>query len=396
MIPISEAISIIKRETSLLTAETVDLSIVCGRVLAEDILADSDLPPFNRSQMDGYAVKSRDLQSVPAKLKLVGESKAGKGWHHELGQGEAVRIMTGAPVPDGADSVQKVEVTREIGELVEITEPTKPGQFINPKASEIKNREKVFRQGEIINQMMIATLASFGYANVKVAKRPTAAIVTTGSEIVRVDETPQEDEIRDSNTPALRVLAEKYANIETLPIAEDNLESLKLQIANCKTDILVLTGGVSMGVYDFTKTALIELGAEIFIEKVQLKPGKPFVFAKLGNQLIFGLPGNPVSAMVTFSLFVRTAMLEMQGAAQSELRSGFAIIAKEIKGARERDSYLPSGLSTNEQGQLIATPLRFFGSSDFVSFSRCEALMFIPKGSILTAQSVVKIVFIGP
>lgn len=394
MIPISEAISIIKRETHSLETEIVDLSAVCGRILAEDIFADSDLPPFDRSQMDGYAVKSKDLQIVPTKLKIVGESRAGKGWHHELNHGEAIRIMTGAPVPSGADSVQKVEVTKETGDFVEIFEPPHSGQFINPQASEISKGEKVFQKGEIINPMMIATIASFGYAKVKVAKRPTVAIVTTGNEIVRVEETPKQDEIRDSNTPALRVLAEKYASIETLPIAEDNLESLKRQIADCKTDILVLTGGVSMGVYDFTKTALIELGAQIFIEKVQLKPGKPFVFAKLGKQLIFGLPGNPVSAMVTFSLFVRTVILEMQSALQSELKSGFAMVCKELKGAKERDSYLPAGLSSNEKGQLIAMPLRFFGSSDFVSFSRCDALVFVPKGKTLAAESVVQIKFL--
>lgn len=394
MILISEAISIIKRETHPLEFEAIDLSAVFGRILAEDIFADSDLPPFNRSQMDGYAVRSEDLQIVPAKLKIVGESRAGKGWHHELKSGEAVRIMTGAPVPSGADSVQKVEVTKETDGFVEIFEPTKNGQFINPKASEIRNNEKVFSKGELINQMMIATLASFGYAKVKVFQRPTVAIVTTGSEIVRVDEIPQQDEIRDSNTPALCVLAEKYAKIEPLPIAEDNLESLKAQIADCKTDILILTGGVSMGVYDFTKTALIELGAEIFIEKVSLKPGKPFVVAKLGDQLIFGLPGNPVSAMVTFSLFVRTAMLEMQSALDSELKSAFAILSKEMKGAKERDSYLPAGLSTNEKGHLIATPLRFFGSSDFISFTRCEALIFIPQATTLPAESVAQIKFL--
>jgi len=149
-----------------------------------------------------------------------------------------------------------------------------------------------------------------------------------------------------------------------------------------------------MGLYDFTKTALQELGAEIFIEKVQLKPGKPFVFAKLGDRYMFGLPGNPVSAMVTLLLFVRTAALQMQGAAETELREGFAVLTKEMRGPKERDAYLPAALLPDESGRLNAVPLRFFGSSDFVSFSRCEALIMVPKGETIAAGSVARIKFI--
>ncbi len=149
-----------------------------------------------------------------------------------------------------------------------------------------------------------------------------------------------------------------------------------------------------MGDYDFTKPALIELGAEIFFDKICLKPGKPCVFAKLGNQFIFGLPGNPVSVAVTFNLFVRTAILQMQNALQTILKQGFAVLSDKLKGAFERDSYLPATLKTNEKGQLIATPLRFEGSSDFVGFAKTECLIFVPKGEILEPETVAKIVFI--
>jgi molybdopterin molybdotransferase len=394
MIPISEAILIINREVFSLGAESVDLSNVCGRILAEDIFADSDLPPFDRSQMDGFAVKSVDVKNVPAKLKIVGESVAGKRWDGEINHGEAVRIMTGAALPIGADSVQKVEVTKELNGFIEIFEPTKIGQFFVEQASEITKGEKVFCIGEVINEKMIASLASFGYANVKVAKRPTVSILATGSEIVEVHETPKRDEIRDSNSIMLKSFAEKYAEIETVLLIKDDLESIKSQIANCKSQIIILTGGVSMGDYDFTKPALIALGAEIFFDKVCLKPGKPCVFAKLGKQFIFGLPGNPVSVAVTFNLFVRTTILKMQNAGQTELKQGFAVLSAKIKGAFERDSYLPATLETNEKGQLIATPLRFKGSSDFVGFARTECLIFVPKGEILEAETVAKIVFI--
>jgi molybdopterin molybdotransferase len=394
MIPISEAISIIKRETSSLETESVDLSNVCGRILAENIFADSDLPPFDRSQMDGFAVKSVDVQNVPAKLKIVGESVAGKRWDGELKSGETVRIMTGAALPIGADSVQKVEVTKELNGFIEILEPTKIGQFYVEKSSEITKGEKVFNLGEIVSEKMIASLASFGYASVKVAKRPIISILATGSELVAVHETPKRDEIRDSNSIMLKSFAEKYAEIKTVLLIKDDLESIKSAIRNSQSAIIILTGGVSMGDYDFTKPALMALGAEIFFDKVCLKPGKPCVFAKLGNQLIFGLPGNPVSVAVTYNLFVRTAILQMQNATQTNLKQGFAVISDKLKGAFERDSYLPATLETNENGQVIATPLRFKGSSDFVGFARTECLIFVPKGEILEAETVAKIVFI--
>lgn len=149
-----------------------------------------------------------------------------------------------------------------------------------------------------------------------------------------------------------------------------------------------------MGDYDFTKPALRELGAEIFFDKVCLKPGKPCVFAKLGEQLIFGLPGNPVSVITTFSLFVRNAILQMQSAKQTQLKHGFAILSKQLKGAKERDSYLPATLEISEKAQVIVTPLRFSGSSDFVGFAKADCLIFVPKGEILEAESVAQIVFI--
>ncbi len=394
MIPISEAISIIKREVYPLEAESVDLSIVCGRVLAEDIFADSDLPPFDRSMMDGFALRSEDLQVVPAKLKIVGESVAGRRWEGKIERGEAVRIMTGAALPIGADSVQRVEVTKELNGFIEVLESTRPGQFFVEKASEITKGEKAFDQGEIVSDKMIASLASFGYASVKVAKRPTISILATGSELVAVNETPKQDEIRDSNSITLKTFAEKYAKIENVELIKDDLESIKSAIRSSQSAITVLTGGVSMGDYDFTKPALRELGAEIFFDKVCLKPGKPCVFAKLGNQLIFGLPGNPVSVIVTFCLFVRTATLQMQDATQTELKQGFAVVSKKLKGAKERDSFLPATLETNEKGHLIAVPQQFSGSSDFVGFAKADCLIFVPKGEILEEQAVARIVFI--
>ena len=337
--------------------------------------------------MDGYALRANDVANAPARLHIVGESAAGRGWHQELKSGEAVRIMTGAPVPSGADSVQQVELTRELQgrTQVEILEPVLPGRSIVKRGSEIKVGEIVLRAGEQITAATMAVLASFGYAQVSVGRRPRLAVLATGTELVTVDHKPGRDQIRDSNNFSIAAYAEIAGAIaERLPLAGDDTSLLKRQIAEAaeRNDIVVTSGGVSVGVYDFTKPALKELGAELFFERVALRPGKPTVFAKLANGvLVFGLPGNPVSVSVTFNLFARAAILAMQGATQTELPKETAVLGKSVKGARERESYLPAQLSTNEEGRLMALPLKWGGSSDFVAFVKATALVVVPANT---------------
>jgi molybdopterin molybdotransferase len=396
MITVEEAIRIIKEQAEALPVETVALADALGRVLAEDIVADSDLPPFDRAQMDGYAVRSADTAIVPVQLRVAGESAAGRGWHDSMKPGEAVRIMTGAPVPDGADSVQKVEVTKESGSVVEIGEATEPGQFIVRRATEIRAGETVLLAGDEINAAMMAALASFGYANVKVSRRPRVAVLATGTELVAVGDEPAAGQIRDSNSYSLGAYAViAGATVERLPLAVDDPELLKREIkdAAARSDALILSGGVSMGVYDFTKLALHALDAEIFFERVNLRPGKPTVFARLGRTLVFGLPGNPVSVSVTFNLFARTALRAMQGCKNAAMKEEWAVLARGVKGAIERASYLPAQLQTNDEGQLLAQPLKWGGSSDFVAFARATALVIVPEGvRTLDAGTKVRVV----
>lgn len=385
MISVAEAIKIVRAQTATLQPERISLADALGRFLAEDIVADSDLPPFDRAQMDGYAVRAADVASPPARLCIVGESAAGAGWHNEMKAGQAVRIMTGAPVPAGADAVQQVELTREIdgNEIVEILEPVAAGRSIVRQAAEIKAGETVLRAGEDINAAMVATLASFGYAEVKVGRRPRVVVMATGSELVDVDKKPARDQIRDSNNYTIAAYATLVgATVARLPLAGDDTEELKRQItaAAGQADVLITSGGVSMGVYDFTKAALKELGAEVFFERVALRPGKPTVFARLSNTLVFGLPGNPVSVAVTFNLFARSALRAMQGAAQPGLRGETAVLARDLKGTMDRESYLPAVLRTDEKGTLLAEPLKWGGSSDFVAFARAAALINVPVG----------------
>jgi molybdopterin molybdotransferase len=385
MIPANEAIEIVKAQTRALPAEQVALDNALGRILAQDIVADCDLPPFDRSQMDGYAVRANDVQALPTRLKIAGESAAGRGWHQEMRAGEAVRIMTGAPVPKGADSVQQVELTRQVegDSEVEILETVSVGRSVVKQGAEIKAGERVLSAGEKIHAGSMALLASFGYAQLEVGRRPRVAVLATGSELVAVSDKPGQDQIRDSNNFSIAAYAELAgAVVERVPLAGDDTALLERQISEAaeRSDIVVTSGGVSVGLYDFTKIALKELKANVFFERVALRPGKPTVFAQLpSGAFIFGLPGNPVSVSVTFNLFARAAILKMQGARQTELQSATAILGKSVKGAKGRDSYLPSLIDTNDDAQLVATPLKWGGSSDFVAFARATALIVVPQ-----------------
>ncbi len=397
MIPVAKAVKIIERETTSLGTEQVRIEDAVGRVLAEDIIADSDMPPFDRSQMDGYALRAEDVSQTPATLKLVGESAAGRGWKGTLKKGEAVRIMTGARVPSGSDAVQKLEVAKEKGERVTILEPTATGRYVVARATEVIKGTVVLEKGEVLTANSIAIPAAFGYAKLKVAKRPRVAILATGSEIVNVNKKPKADQIRNSNSIMLAALGRNVgAEVTILPIAGDDISDLRSQISHAvKTaDLLVITGGVSVGKYDLSKAALKDLGATFFFERVQLKPGKPTVFAKLKKSMVFGLPGNPVSAAVTFYLFVRKAMLIMQGANSTDTPISFATAMTDINGSRERDTYLPA---KRQPGSKLnpafgVAPLKWHGSSDFICFASADALIIVPKGTSISAGEVVCIV----
>jgi molybdenum cofactor synthesis domain-containing protein len=394
VIPVAKALKIVDENIDPLGSERVPLAEGLGRVLAEDIVADSDLPPFDRSQMDGYALRARDTRKAPVNLRIVGESAAGNGWHHELGRGEAVRIMTGAPVPAGADSVQKIELTKEYDSIVSLIDSVPKGQFIVGQGSEIRKGNTVIAACSVITPETVATPAAFGYSKVKVTKRPKVAIITTGTEIVEVGKKPKRDQIRDSNSILLMAMC-KRANAEIVACgcAGDDLEDLASQIA-VDADVIVTTGGVSVGKYDLTKQALVNAGAKILFDRVALKPGKPVVFAKRRKKIFFGLPGNPVSAAVTFYLFVHRALMLLQSAAEPAVRRGFARLHAPMRGARVRDLYHPAKLVSSANGELMAVPLPWAGSSDFVSFGAAEALIVVPKMMTFNAGDVAEVLFL--
>lgn len=403
MISINQGQELIAANTPVVGVERIDLEMAVGRVLAEDIIADTDLPPFDRAQMDGYAVVASDTTGAPVKLKLVGESVAGKGWRRKLGSGEAVRIMTGAPVPAGADAVQKVELTRGKGSTwadhaeVEILESVKPRTSIVSRGSEVASGTRVLSAGERITVNNIATLAAFGCKRVKVAKRPRVAVMSTGSEIVDIARKPGRDQIRNSNSMMLKSLAERFgAAAVVFPSPGDSIDLLIAQIraAAKGQDVLLITGGVSVGKYDLTKAALAKLGAQIFFEKISLKPGKPMVFARLGKTRIFALPGNPVSAAVTFYVFVRGAILRMQAAKSPGLATASAVTPTSVKAAKDRDTFLPASRSVSRDARLTVTPLKWQGSSDLIGFAAADSLISLKAGEMKSAGEVVEVVLL--
>ncbi|MCI0487552.1 MAG: molybdopterin molybdotransferase MoeA [Blastocatellia bacterium] len=381
MISVDQALAIVLSPIVPLGAETVAIESALGRVLAEDVLADIDLPPFDRARMDGYGVRASDVIKAPVRLRVIGEVAAGATFDGEVRAGCAVKIFTGAPVPHGADSVQKVEVTETDGENVIIKEPVKPGQFITPRASETAAGERIAERGQKIGPAEMSVLASFGYAQVETGKRPRVAVLSTGSELVEVSALPVGAQIRNSNSYTIASYAEQAgAVVDLLGTIEDTIQSTcrALLEASEDRDLVITSGGVSMGDYDLVKAALEEIGAEVYFDKVSIRPGKPTVFGRRGGTFFFGLPGNPVSTSVTFNVFARPAIRKMQGERSPLLPMVRAALARAIKDASNRRSYLPARLYV-EDGRALAAPLKWGGSSDLVAFVRANSLIVVPE-----------------
>ncbi|HEX8184390.1 MAG TPA: gephyrin-like molybdotransferase Glp [Blastocatellia bacterium] len=379
MITVDQALSIVLEHVEPLPAETVPLDEAHNRILAEEVRADIDLPPFDRARMDGYAVRAADVSIAPVSLRLIGEIAAGANFAGTLGPGQAIKIFTGAPIPAGADAVQKVEVTQSDGNTVEISEPVTPGQFITRCASEVAAGDLVAVRGRQIGPAMMAVLASFGYAQVKVGRRPRAAVLSTGSELVEVSAKPSGAQIRNSNAYTLAAYAARAgAVVDLLPTVEDTPEATARALLEAAEgrDIVISSGGVSMGDYDLVKAALKEMGAELYFDKVIIRPGKPTVFARRGSTYFFGLPGNPVSTSVTFNVFARPAIRKMQGESKPLLPIIQAVLARSVKDSSSRRSYLPARLFI-ENGRAMAEPLKWGGSSDLVAFMQSDALIIV-------------------
>ncbi|HET9306418.1 MAG TPA: gephyrin-like molybdotransferase Glp [Candidatus Sulfotelmatobacter sp.] len=391
-----DARRVVEHEASLVRAsqtETVELLSSAGRVLAGAILADRDIPPFPRSTRDGYAVDSADLSKVPALLEVIGEVKAGEKLENipeSLGRGQTVSIMTGGPVPVAADAVAMVEYTSQQGKQVEITKQVVPGENIVPRGAEAKQGSLLVARGSRLTDAAIALAASTGYSKLQVYKRPRVAVLTTGDEIVAVDATPGPTQIRNSNSYSLAVqVRQAGGEPELLPIAPDESRRLRELIGEgLSCDLLLMTGGVSMGRYDLVEQVLSEMQAEFFFTGAKIQPGRPVVFGKCpygagvpdrenAGTYFFGLPGNPVSTMVTFELFARPMLEALAGRSPRKLAFVHARLKSEIKVKPGLKRFLPAMLSGEFENSQVELVL-WQGSGDIASTARANCYIVIP------------------
>jgi molybdopterin molybdotransferase len=376
--------------------ERIDLLHSVHRVLAEPIVADRDIPPFARSTRDGYAVRAADLASLPTKLKVIGEIKAGPGQApRALNPGETFSIMTGAPVPPGADAVVMVEYTSQQGDRVEITRSVEPGGNIVLQGAEAKKSSLLLARGTRLNEAAIALAAAVGKSRLEVFIRPRVAILSTGDEIVELDAEIGPRQIRNSNTYSLAVqIQEAGGDPVLLPISPDEPRRLRHLIEQgLQSDLLIVTGGVSMGRYDLVEPVLDELQAEFFFTGVKIQPGRPVVFGRVrcragtparesasappSHKYFFGLPGNPVSTMVTFELFARPMVEALAGASPRPLTFLHARLNSEIHIKPGLKRFLPAILA-GEYENSHAELLPWQGSGDVGARSRANCYIVIP------------------
>jgi molybdopterin molybdotransferase len=365
------------------SVEGIDLLSALGRVLARPVTADRDFPPFRRAMRDGYALRAADLAQLPATLAVIGEVKAGAAPEQipdEVKPGQAVAIMTGAPTPAGADAVVMVEYTKLQGNRVIVTRGINPGDNVVPVGSEAHQGDALLGQGTRLDYSGIAAMASVGQQHsVPVFCKPRVAILSTGDEVVDVDEAPGPTQIRNSNSYSLAAqVREAGGDPRLLGIARDNMESLRDLIAHgLQSDLLLLTGGVSMGKYDLVEQVLVEFGAEFFFTGAQIQPGRPVVFGRARGKYFFGLPGNPISTMVTFELFARPMIDGLSGMRPSTLIFLHAKLKSEIRTRTGLKRFLP-GLLSGEFEHCEVELARWHGSGDVAGTARANCYIVIP------------------
>jgi molybdopterin molybdotransferase len=336
MISVREALDRVLRQTPRSGGEQVSLTEAHGRTLHDDVIARRDVPPFRNSAMDGYAVRGADLTSrddgEPVRLRILETVAAGGIPSLPVAEGTATRIMTGAVVPDGADTVVRVEDTREIGETVEITMPPKPGANVRQAGEDVRAGDEVLRRGRVLRPADIGLLASIGLATVEVARRPRVAIISTGDELVDIGQPLGPGQIVNSNAYILAAAVEEAGATATIfGIVRDRPELIRAAFAEaCRADVVLSTGGVSVGSFDYVRQILADLGYEEQFWKVAQKPGKPLTFGRRRDALIFGLPGNPVSSLVCFYLYVLPALRTMMGSERVFLPTAMATMAESL------------------------------------------------------------------
>jgi len=409
MITMDEAIQIVLERTPTVEVVEAGFRDALGRVLASDVRSDMNMPPFDKSAMDGYAVIGADVASAsserPATLKVVEEVPAGAVPTKRLSRGQATKIMTGAPIPEGADTVVMVEDTvpevvpeqRRRGAQVRVLKPTPTGENICLLGEDIKTGQVVLSAGTLLRPPEIGVLASVGAARVSVHRQPEAAVIPTGEEIVEAETVPKPGQIRNSNGPTMcaQVVA-AGAKVHYLGIAGDTREDLLARIKSAleKADVVLLSGGVSMGEYDLVKSAFAELSVQVHFERIRIKPGRPLTFGTLGKKLIFGLPGNPLSATLGIELLVRPALRKMQRMKDLHRPTETAILDEAFEQKPGRKQFVPA-MTIRRNGQWHTRWVGHTGSADLLSLARSNSL-FIAEAEVsrLDAGAEVQVIML--
>ena len=392
MISPEEARELVLSVVSPLEAEEVPLLEAVGRVAAQPVVSDIDVTAFNNSAMDGFAMRAQQLEGArpesPGELDVIAEVAAGDFFHGVIQEGQCVRIMTGAAVPESADAVVKYEIVGVVegdgrtGSRVSFTAPVKQGNNIRHAGEEAKKGQAIISAGEIIGTAGVGFMASCGATTVKVHRRPTVGIIATGSELVDPTEYPAEGKIRNSNSYAMAACALEAGAVPTvLPICKDTLEDLKAAVesATQQFDFVITTGGAANGDYDFIKPTVDQLG-ELLMVTVNMRPGKAQTFGVVNGVPVFGLPGNPSAAYCGFELLIRPALRKMQGFSAFARTSVMAQLTQDVRKKDPRRIYLRATLTKNDQGQYQVTPDRNQSSGSFGVIQRSTCLAVMPEG----------------
>ncbi len=400
MLSVPEAQRLILQEISVLGSEKVNLLSALGCVLAEDVVSTRDIPPWDNSSMDGYAVRALDTRGAtkerPVRLAVIGQIPAGGGASRPMGPGEAYRIMTGAPLPEGADAIIPVEEVIVEGEKVGCLREVTPREFVRSLGEDVRRGDLVLSPGTRLGPAALGLLAALGRASVEVYQRPRVAILSTGDELVEIEEPLTPGKIADSNTYTLMAQVQAAGGVPvSLGIARDTPESLVERFHwGLTADCLISSAGVSVGDHDHVRDALERLGAQLRFWKVAMRPGKPLTFGLLQGKPVFGLPGNPVSSMVTFELFVRPALMKMMGH-QSLFRPRVRAVATlPIPNPGNREGYLRVSLR-REGGRHHARLTGEQGSSILRSMLLADGLAVIPPDTTISAGDEVDVILLN-
>ncbi len=380
MISVNEALTQILADLPLMPSETVSVADALGRVLAADVVARVTQPPADVSAMDGYAVRAADVTDVPATLRQIGVAPAGDAFPGQVGPGEAVRIFTGGPVPDGADAIVIQEDVDADGDDITVREGASAGRYVRKRGLDFSAGEVGLESGRRLSPPDIGLAAAMNVPWLEVRRRPRVALLATGDEIVRPGEAIGPNQIVSSNSLAMAALVRRCGGEPVdLGIARDNEASLKALAAGAQgADMLVTLGGASVGEHDLVRKVLGDQGLDLAFWRIAMRPGKPLMFGRLGGTVMMGMPGNPVSSLVCGMIFLRPAIDRMLGRPAGPAQRDSARLGRDLAENDRREDYLRAVLGRNDDGDLVATPFDVQDSSMLSRLSKADCLIVRP------------------